>query len=241
MSLTNEELNEIISLELGVDLRNRRPTAKMIWKWQDIDLLPHSSTETLLGEIYEWSGRNWRTTQNNLAGIIFNATEIPQLKQELLGISKAAANIPDFEFSKEDMVDVGFELPSVFNISLNGDVKNVKDFSVKINGVTKSRLSNMDQPGIKIFKQLSLFAQQNSVDYRKKLKNEHITTALFYAESVEINLEKEVGVNVELKFDVENVNVETVLESESKKIIKLKYSGNAAPFGATFVKVKKLL
>lgn len=240
MAATNEELRELVGLELGVDLMNRRPTAKMIWKWQDLDLLPHSSTGTLLGELYEWSGRNWRTTQNNLSGIIFSPDQLGQIKTELLNVPKENANIPDFEFTKDDLVELDFSLPSIFNIGLKGNVKNLKNISVKINGVTKARLTNMDQPGIKIYRQLSLFAQNNSAEYRKKIKSDYITTALFYAESVEIDFEKEAGTDLELKFEVEQVNVETSLNTETKKNVKLSYNGNLAPFAATFVKVKAL-
>lgn len=67
----NKELTELLALDLGIKIVDRRPYAKEVFKWQDMDLLPHSSTDTLLCEIFEWNGRNWRTTGNNLIGYLF--------------------------------------------------------------------------------------------------------------------------------------------------------------------------
>lgn len=49
----NQQLTELLALDLGINLINRRPYAKEVFKWQDIDLLPHSSADTLLCEIYK--------------------------------------------------------------------------------------------------------------------------------------------------------------------------------------------
>jgi len=39
---TNQQLTELLELDLGISIVNRRPHAKEIFKWLDIDLLPHS-------------------------------------------------------------------------------------------------------------------------------------------------------------------------------------------------------
>ena len=44
----NQQLTDLLALDLGINLINRRPYAKEVFKWQDIDLLPHSSADTLL-------------------------------------------------------------------------------------------------------------------------------------------------------------------------------------------------
>lgn len=235
---TNQQLTDLMALDLGVNIINRRPYAKEVFNWQDMDLLPHSSTDTLLCEIYEWNGRNWRTTNNNLIGYLFQGDQLGTVKNQLMNVQKFPALIPDFEFNKESMIEFGLSLPSLFNIGLNGDIKNAKDFSVKVNGVTKSRITNIDSPGIEILRSYSEFTQNESKSYRKNIKFNFLSTSLFYAESVEIYLEKESGVNLDVSFQTQNVEVEAKIDTDTKKNFILKYTGNQAPFAAKFAKGK---
>ncbi len=235
---TNQELIELLELDLGLSNINRRPYAKEIFKWIDIDLLPHSSEDTLLCEIFEWNGRNWRTTEKNLIGYIFNDAEIQLIKKKLLEIPKYYASVPDFEFTKEQMIELGAGIPALFNIKFTGNVKNAKKLSVKVNDVVKSRITNIDSPGIEIMRALSEFSQKKSKAYRRDIKSNFITKSLFYADSVEIYLEKNAGVDIGISFDVEGVNVETRVDTDTEKEFKLSYSGKKAPFGASFVRGK---
>lgn len=234
----NQQLTELLALDLGIDITNRRPYAKEVFKWQDMDLLPHSSTDTLLCEIYEWNGRNWRTTNNNLIGYLFSGDQLNMVKNQLINVQKFPALIPDFEFTKDSMIEYGLSLPSLFNIGVNGDIKNAKDFSVRVNGVTKSRITNIDSPGIEILRNFSEFTQNESKTYRKNIKFNFLSTSLFYAESVEINLEKESGVDLELSFQTQNVEVQANVDTDTKKNFILKYIGNQSPFAAKFTKGK---
>ncbi|SHK62629.1 hypothetical protein [Chryseobacterium polytrichastri] len=235
---SNQQLTDLLALDLGITLINRRPYAKEVFKWQDMELLPHSSVDTLLCEIFEWNGRNWRTTENNLIGFLFSGEDLAKVKDQLINIPKQPALIPDFEFTKDSMIEYGLSLPSLFNIGINGNIKNAKDFSVKVNGVTKSRITNIDSPGIEILKSYSEFTQDQSKTYRKNIKFNYLSTSLFYAESVEIYLEKESTVGLDLNFQTQNVEVEAKLDTDTKKHFVLKYSGNQAPFAAKFTKGK---
>lgn len=235
---TNQQLTELLSLDLGVNIVNRRPYAKEVFKWQDMDLLPHSSVDTLLCEIFEWNGRNWRTTGNNLIGFLFEGNQLNTIKNKLINIQKFPALIPDFEFTKDSMIEFGLSLPSLFNIGINGDIKNAKDFSVKVNGVTKSRITNIDTPGIEILKSYSEFTQNESKAYRKNIKFNFLSTSLFYAESVEINLEKDSGVDLDVSFQTQDVEVQAKVDTDTKKNFVLKYTGNQSPFAAKFTKGK---
>jgi len=234
----NQQLTDLLALDLGVNIVNRRPYAKEVFKWQDMDLLPHSSTDTLLCEIFEWNGRNWRTTGNNLIGFLFSGEELNTIKTKLMNVQKYPALIPDFEFNKDSMIEFGLSLPSLFNIGVNGDIKNAKDFSVKVNGVTKSRITNIDSPGIEILRSYSEFTQDQSKTYRKNIKFNYLSTSLFFAESVEINLEKDAGVNLEVSFQTQDVEVQAKVDTDTKKNFVLKYTGNQAPFAAKFTKGK---
>lgn len=234
----NQQLTELLALDLGVTLINRRPYAKEVFKWQDIDLLPHSSADTLLCEIYEWNGRNWRTTNNNLIGFLFSDQQLKTVKEQLLNIPKHPALIPDFEFTKESMVEYGLSLPSLFNIGINGNINSAKSFSVHVNGVTKSRITNIDSPGIEILRKYSEFTDAESKMYRKNIKFNYLSTSLFYAESVEIFLEKESGVGLDVSFQTQDVEVEAKVDTDTKKHFVLKYSGNQSPFAAKFSKGK---
>lgn len=234
----NQELTDLLALDLGINIVGRRPYAKEVFKWQDMDLLPHSSTDTLLCEIFEWNGRNWRTTGNNLIGYLFSDTALNTVKEQLINTPKHPALIPDFEFTKDSMIEYGLSLPSLFNIGINGNIKNIKSFSVRVNNVTKSRITNIDSPGIEILKNYSLFTQAKSKTYRKNIKFNYLSTSLFYAESVEIYLEKESAVGVDLSFQTQNVEVDTKIDTDTKKHFILKYSGNQAPFAAKFTKGK---
>jgi hypothetical protein len=234
----NTELTELLSLELGTSFVNRRPYAKEVFKWQDIDLLPHSSTDTLLCEIYEWDGRNWRTTNNNLIGYIFPADKLPSLTSDLKSIPKAPALLPDFEFTKDQIIDLGLNIPSLFNIGFTGKVSDAKHLSVVVKGVTKSRITNIDATGISIMKALSEFAQNNPKDYRQNIKRNYLAKALFYADTVEISMEKGAGVDIGVSFDLEGVEVKVKADTETKKEFVLKYTSAMAPFAANFVKGK---
>lgn len=232
---TNQELTDKLALDLGLDIVNRRPTAKEVFKWLDMDLLPHSSADTLLCEIYEWDTRNWRTTGENLIGEIFTESELPALKLALANVPKVFANVPDFEFTKEDLIDIGLNLPSLFGIGFKGDISNAKELSVKINGITKARITNIDSPGIEIMRRLSEFSQNHSRAYRRKIKRNYLAKALFYADSVEISLKKEAGVDFEVGFSVENVEVKPQVDTDTKKVISLSYTAGMAPFAASLV------
>jgi hypothetical protein len=203
-----------------------------------MDLLPHSSLDTMLCEIYEWNGRNWRTTNNNLIGYLFSGDQLNTVKNQLANVQKFPALIPDFEFTKDSMIEFGLSLPSLFNIGVSGDIKNAKDFSIKVNGVTKSRITNIDSPGIEILRSYSEFTQDQSKSYRKNIKFNYLSASLFYAESVEINLEKESGVDLDVSFQTQGVEVEAKVDTDTKKHFVLKYSGNQAPFAAKFTKGK---
>ncbi|WP_426279009.1 hypothetical protein ACN9MN_07205 [Chryseobacterium sp. S-02] len=234
----NQELTELLALDLGINITNRRPYAKEVFKWQDIDLLPHSSADTLLCEIFEWNGRNWRTTGNNLIGFLFSDTNLETVKNQLINAPKHPALIPDFEFTKDSMIEYGLSLPSLFNIGVNGNIKSAKSFSVRVNGVTKSRITNIDSPGIEILRSYSEFTQNKSKTYRKNIKFNYLSTSLFYAESVEIYLEKESGVGLDVSFQTQDVEVDAKIDTDTKKHFVLKYSGNQAPFAAKFTKGK---
>lgn len=234
----NQQLTELLALDLGINITNRRPYAKEVFKWQDIDLLPHSSADTLLCEIFEWNGRNWRTTGNNLIGFLFSDVNLTTVKNQLINAPKHPALIPDFEFTKDSMIEYGLSLPSLFNIGVNGNIKSAKSFSVRVNGVTKSRITNIDSPGIEILRSYSEFTQNKTKTYRRNIKFNYLSTSLFYAESVEIYLEKESGVGLDVSFQTQDVEVDAKIDTDTKKHFVLKYSENQSPFAAKFTKGK---
>jgi len=235
---SNQQLTELMSLDLGIDIINRRPYAREVFKWQDMELLPHSSADTMLCEIYEWNGRNWRTTNNNLIGYLFAGETLQTVKNSLISVQKFPALIPDFEFTKESMVEYGLSLPSLFNIGINGNISNAKTFSVRVNGVTRSRITNIDSPGIEILKNYSEFTQDQSRSYRKNIKFNYLSTSLFFAESVEIYLEKDAATGLDISFQTRDVEVEAKADTDTTKHFILKYSGNQAPFAAKLTKGK---
>lgn len=241
MSATNAELTAQLGLDLGIDLKNRRPYAKELFKIYDIELLPNASEDTLLGEIFEWQTRNWRTTSDNLVGYIASSPQMELLVDQLKNMPKINANVPNFEFTKEDVLDLGFKLPFLFNLSFTGKVEQAKNISVKINGVKKVRLSNIQQPGTQIANLLSIFSEQNTKRYRECIKNDFITESLFYADSVEIDMDKDAATDIGINFDINSVNVESELKTDTKQTYKITYQdAKLIPFGATFKKGKDL-
>ena len=174
-------------------------------------------------------------------GYITSGTKIQELTEKLKNIPKVNAMIPDFEFSKQEIIDAEAKLPFLFNLSFTGKIKNAKELSVKFNGIKRTRLSNIDELGVEIASLLSLYAQNKTRLYRKYIKNDYVAEALFYAESFEIELEKETGVNIGVEFDVNTVEVEAKIDTETQKKYIVKYKNNQlAPFGAIFTKGKDL-
>jgi hypothetical protein len=54
---------------------------------------------------------------------------------------------------------------------------------------------------------------------------------------VEINLEKDAGVNLDVSFQTQDVEVKANVDTDTKNFV-LKYTGNPAPFAAKFTKGK---
>lgn len=238
---TNKELTEAAFRDLGILPINRMPYAKEIFKLYDIDLLPHASNDTLIGEIFDWSGRSFKTTNDNIVGVIATEDNVDDLVAKLKNIPALPANVPDFQFSKEEIISFGLKLPFLFNIGFSGEVKSAKNLSVKVRSLTKSRLKNTEEPGISIKRLLASFEENNTRDYKEKIKHDYIAEALFYADSVEVELDKESGVDIDISFDAANVEVTANADTDTKKHFTLKYSGgNAIPFGATLKKGKDL-
>ncbi|MXN92037.1 hypothetical protein GR160_12450 [Flavobacterium sp. Sd200] len=238
---TNEQLTEAAFAQLGILPINRLPYAKEIFKIYDIDLLPHASADTAIGEIFEWSGRSFRTTNDNIAAVIAEENAVINLMTQLKAISSFEAGVPDFQFSKEEVISFGFKLPFLFNINFSGEVKNAKSLSVKVLSLKKARLTNSAEPGLTIKKLLSAYEDNNTRDYKQKIKHNYIAEALFYADSIQIEFEKEAGVGIDVSFDVQGVEVTANVDTETKKQYTLKYSGgNKIPFGATLKKGKDL-
>ena len=129
-------------------------------------------------------------------------------------------------------------LPSLFNIGVNGNIESAKNLSVRVNGITKSRITNIDSPGIEILRKYSQFTDSESKTYRKNIKFNYLTTSLFYAETVEIFLDKDSRVKLDVSFQTQNVEIDAKVNTDTKKHFVLKYSGNQAPFAAKFTKGK---
>ncbi len=241
MAVTNQQLTEQLALDLGVKFINRRPYAKEVFKIHDIELLPIAAEDTLLGEVFEWKRRNWRSKHDNIVGYIASRTKIQELTEKLKNIPKINAMIPDFEFSKQEIIDAEAKLPFLFDLSFTGKIKNAKELSVKVNGIKRTRLSNIDELGIEIASLLSLYAQNKTRMYRKYIKNDYVAEALFYAESFEIELEKDSGVDIGIEFNIDAVEVDAKVDTQTKKKYIVKYKNNKlAPFGAIFTKGKDL-
>ena len=239
--MTNDELTNQLALEMALDLHNRRPTAKEVFKHLDIELLPHATVDTTLCEIYDWFKRNWRTTNDTFIPWLYpDPTDTKKMMEKLANVERVTAEVPNFEFDKENLLELGVKIPQLFGIKVVGDVKNAKKFSIKISEITKSRLSNSVSPGMEIARRLSEFKMSNPRDYRKNIKFDYIAEALFYAEKVEVELEKEAGVSLDIGFEMEGIEVETEMNTETKKKMKLTYSNKIVPFGASLVKGKNL-
>jgi hypothetical protein len=241
--MTNEELTEQLALDLGLgDVFTRRmPYAKEVFKKFDLDLLPHSSEDTCLGEIYENSGRNWRTTNNNLVGFVATPESMAGLMAQLSAVQRMNANIPDFEFTKDDLVGVGVEIPKFLNFKLKGNVSSAKDIRVTMTGVKKARLTNTSQPGTELARLVSEYAENHTKKYRQHIKHDHIAVSLFYVEQMELVMEKHDGVNLDVGVEIDGVPLNASVETSSEKKYKLSYNGNGSlPFAATFVRGKEL-
>jgi len=238
---TDKQLTESVFMELGISSPGRLPYAKEIFKVYDIDLLPHASEDTSLCEIFENSGRAFRSTGDNLVGIIAPEDRVTTLYSALQQVVPVQASVPNFQFSKEEIIDFGFKLPFLFNINFTGNVNNAKSLSVKVNSLKKSRISNATQPGIEIRNLLQRFEDENPREYRNRIKHDWIAEALFFAESVDIEFEKDAGVALDVSFEVNNVEVTANVNTATQKKYTLKYTGgHNIPFGATFKKGKEL-
>ncbi len=238
--MTQKQLVDQLSLDLGISIKNRRPYAQEVFKHMDMDLLPRSSVDTLLGELYEWEGRLYRSKNQNLIGFLFSDAELKAMEKKLGAMVKVDAQVPVFEFTREHVLELGGAIPALFSIDLKGKINSTKELSIVVSDVTVVRLTNYQEPGISIHNALSKYAQGNSKGYRKNIKNDYVAEALFYAKSVELSLEKKAGQEVKLSFDA-NVKVEVEVDNSSTYKAKLSYKGNGAPFAAKMREGKKFL
>jgi hypothetical protein len=218
----------------GLRFAGRKPYAREVFQWQDIDLLPHSSADTLAGELFERKEKNWRTLNRNIAGNLFAGPALEEVVQQLRSIPREEAMIPDFEFDRGDLVGLGFRIPSLFNIGFTGRVEAAGRVLVRVQGVTKARLSNIAEPGIRLFNALKALSEDHPRDFRRRFRDRHISTALFYAAAVEVEIEKESGIDAGVTFPAQGVAVEVMADSDVRRAYRLSYLGRTAPFAATF-------
>jgi hypothetical protein len=238
---TNIDYLELMEARTGLHFDGRRPYAREVFQWQDIDLLPHSSADTLAGEMFERKEKNWRTLNRNLAGKLFSGPALEEVVQQLRTIPREEAMIPDFEFDRADLVGLGFRIPSLFNLGFTGRVEAAGRMLVRVKGVTKARLTNITGPGIQIFGALRAFSEENPREFRRTLRNRHISTALFYASAVEVEMEKESDIDAGVSFPAQGVEVEVIADSDVRRAYRLSYLGRTAPFAATFARCGELV
>ena len=224
-----------MELDLGIKILNRKPYAKEVFKLYDLDLLPHSDVSTLLGEIFEWRGRTWRTTGKNVIGFTYPPEELAAMEARLKEVPRNEANVPDFEMTKKDIIELGGNIPALFKIKLKGKYSKAKQLSVEVNEITKARLTNYQEPGVSLRLKMSEYAQKHPKAYRRWLKNDHMSIALFYAASVVIKLERGTEAGIDLEFDP-GVEVTVSGSVNSVQTYTLRYTGNACPFAATMMK-----
>lgn len=234
--ISNETLKQAMALDLGIDLSNRDALASEVLKYQDIHLLPHSSTDTMLGEIFENNGSTGHTKNQNLIGYLFTGHQLQDMVKKLKEITKADAQIPTFVFSKDHIASLGFKIPALFNIGFHGNMNSAKDFSVKVSGVTKQRIDNYQSPGTEIYAAFSSFTLNKTKTYRQKIRFNYISVALFYAEKVEISLDKGSAAAVDFDFDAEAAKVEVIADSDSKKSVPTDLFRKPVPFCCKFSK-----
>lgn len=229
---TQEELTEQLAIDLGITIGKKRlPYAKEVFKSTDMDLLPRSSEDTLLGEQYEWSGRQYRSLNTNIIGFLYDDAGMDAMREQLSKVRRVKALVPSFEFNKDHLIELGGTLPSIFDLQFSGKLKTTKELTVTVSDVLTSRITNYEDPGREIRNRLSAFAESRSKAYRKSIKRDYVAEALFYATSVEIALERGSDMNVDFSFE-STAKVEVLVENEAKKRYRLSYKGNAAPFAA---------
>lgn len=229
--MTNKQLVEQMGLELGLNFEGRMPYAREVFKYLNMDLLPRAAEHTLLGELFDWDARQFRSRNKNIVGYLYKENDLAAMVNRLRAVPESPAAVPLFEFNKEHIIELAGDIPSLFKLSFSGKLKTAKELTIKVTDLTAKRLTNYEEPGISILGALSQYALRNTRGYRRYIKRDYLAEELLYAASVEVTLERGTDLGVDFSFDP-GVEVEVKADSATKKKYKLTYSGNKAPFAA---------
>lgn len=240
--MTQAERTAQLGLDLGTLISGRMPHADEVFKAFDVELLPHTSSDTLLGELFSRSGRAYRSNSKNLIGYLYehDLDAMDRVRERIRQQPRLDALMPNFEFTKEHILELNGSIPSLFNLSFNGRIESAKKLTVTVSNVKKSRLTNYEEPGRSIRNLLSAYAQEQAKSYRANIKKDYLAEALFYADSIVVELEKSAGQNLDVSFDLD-ATVEVTLENATSKRFKLSYAGAGCPFGAIMRKGKDFM
>lgn len=194
------------------------------------ELLPSSASNYSVGDIWDRIGiNNLLVPENDNIGYICGDDA---LSKDLEKIKKVKANFPDIDLTSDINADIAVDIPS-FNVSLASALKVKKVEKMVIRGVSaKNSLSGFRT---RIVDSLEALKRSNINKYRKYIKTKEMVTALFYAETVEIQITKTVTNQTEFKLAIQQAfNVNAKVNFDSKNKVSIILSNPNCPFAAQF-------
>jgi len=205
-----------------------------------VDLLPVSSADIYLGEIWEWEGL-FNSTLIRLQDDLCNHFRLADdakakdLLLKLKKVKKTEANFPDIEVSKDFKSSADLKVPSI-NLDLGNElsVGSVKRFLFK--GVKSKAIIEL-RPELDDL--LNDLKDKNFKHYREKIRTNNVIIQLYYASSVEIAIDKNISNKAEVEAKIKSLgNVDVDVASATE--IKFTVGSGDCPFAGQFVKGKEL-
>ena len=201
------------------------------------DLLPVTAADIHLGDLWDWQGvfSNRLTRMLSRLPHYFPEPHRSSLDNDLKSVQFENASLAAVEISSDFHTSADLKIPSI-NLDLEGeiDVDSVKMFAfknIKSKSIVNLRAHLNDQ--------VSALKDQNFDSYKKSIRGSYIAAWLFYADSVEIQIDKnasgKAAVEARLSNIVKSSAMDLKVDTSHHSVISYTVSGSTCPFAAQFI------
>lgn len=201
-----------------------------------VDLLPVSADDIFLGDLWDWRG----LFSNRLERVMdrmtnhFHDPHKSTLETALKSIPLGAASVPRVEIRNEFSSENDLKIPSI-NLDLSADIdaESVKQFT--FNNVTARSLVDLRD---ELDEQLMVLKKNDFDRYKAKIRGNYIASWLFYAESVEIEIDKASTGRAAVEAKIQGLqkgNIQVNTDTSHHKMVKYTIAGSSCPFASKFI------
>lgn len=201
-----------------------------------VELLPRSFSDTRLGEIMEWKGL-FSPMLDYKSYTIADVLNLPpekskELNSKLGNCCFIDASFPALEIRDDFGNDSDLQIPS-FGINLAGKIDKSKVRYFRFTNIKARRF--IGEARTEILKELETLKETNFKRYKEKIRDHYIIEALFYADTVEIGIDKDAAAGLDAAAILAAGNVKLTGQLTTNSEHKYVLSGSSCPFAVELV------